>query len=110
VIIDYQEYLQTEGWKARATYCKARAGWRCQICNKSGGERDLHAHHRTYERLGDEWPDDLTCLCESCHERFHGVRAGRSSSDITEALKRRKTNERTETRKRSKTGGSNEKE
>lgn len=30
-------------------------------------------HHRTYERLGRERPADLTVLCESCHQRYHGV-------------------------------------
>lgn len=28
-------------------------------------------HHRTYERRGDENLNDLTTLCQPCHERFH---------------------------------------
>ncbi len=27
----------------------------------------MHAHHRTYERLGSERVDDLTALCALCH-------------------------------------------
>lgn len=30
-------------------------------------------HHRTYERLGDERPADLTVLCQRCHRLFHQV-------------------------------------
>jgi len=50
---------------------KSRAGGRCQVCNSPDG---LEAHHRTYERLGDELPGDLTCLCRKCHQIFteHG--------------------------------------
>lgn len=30
----------------------------------------LDVHHRTYERLGNESPDDLTVLCRDCHKLF----------------------------------------
>lgn len=30
----------------------------------------LHVHHRTYERLGEELPEDLVVLCEVCHEAY----------------------------------------
>jgi hypothetical protein len=32
---------------------------------------DLEAHHRTYERRGEELPEDLTALCPTCHRWFH---------------------------------------
>jgi hypothetical protein len=31
----------------------------------------LQVHHRTYERLGEEVPEDLTVLCLSCHNQWH---------------------------------------
>lgn len=67
----YREYLETGRWKMLAADTKARAGGRCQLCNSP---HNLEAHHRTYERLGDELPGDLTCLCRKCHELFskHG--------------------------------------
>lgn len=67
----YSDYLETDYWKAVAAKVKARAGYRCQLCNS---QHDLCAHHRTYDHRGKEldYLDDLTCLCRRCHEIFHG--------------------------------------
>ena len=67
--IIYDEYIQTDQWQALAAETKRLAGNRCQICN-AGGE--LHAHHRTYQRLGHELQSDLVALCSNCHGLFHG--------------------------------------
>lgn len=65
---DYQAYLQSEAWRIRRKWKLERAGFRCQVCNSDG---ELHVHHRTYERIGDEREDDLTVLCADCHAIFH---------------------------------------
>lgn len=65
--IDYYEYIKSTAWKEKADAAKERAGNRCQVCNKAGR---LDAHHRTYERLGDELPEDITVLCRECHEVY----------------------------------------
>jgi len=69
--MNYNDYLLTDYWKMVSQAVKARAGYRCQICNS---ELDLQAHHRTYEHRGNEINhlDDLTCLCRRCHAVFHG--------------------------------------
>ena len=67
----YKEYLQSPEWRARATAAKTMAGWRCQVCNKPGDYSTLNAHHRTYERVRNELPEDLIVLCGDCHEVFH---------------------------------------
>jgi len=64
----YEDYIQSKQWKAKADETKRLAGYRCQVCNS---DEDLHAHHRTYERLGDELQSDLICLCAECHSLFH---------------------------------------
>jgi len=64
----YEDYLQTPEWAERRAFAIQRAGNRCQICNSAD---DLNAHHRTYERRGNEEPGDLTVLCQSCHAWFH---------------------------------------
>lgn len=64
----YGEYLRSPEWKARRKEALARAEEACQIC---GSPRDLHVHHRTYERVGCERPSDLTVLCGDCHHHFH---------------------------------------
>jgi hypothetical protein len=66
---NYRDYLNSSHWKETAKEARARAGNRCQVCN-SNSER-LNVHHRTYERKGFEKPEDLICLCESCHGLFH---------------------------------------
>lgn len=67
---EYYEYIQSDQWRQRANEAKQRAGHRCQICNRSSSEVTLDAHHRTYERLGNELPGDITVLCRDCHQLF----------------------------------------
>jgi hypothetical protein len=38
------------------------------VCNS---DKQLDAHHRTYERIFNEEPGDLTVLCRKCHDRHH---------------------------------------
>lgn len=65
---EYQEYLRSPKWQATREQALARAGYRCQVCNRSD---QLQVHHRTYANLGNELPNDLTVLCDPCHDRFH---------------------------------------
>jgi 5-methylcytosine-specific restriction endonuclease McrA len=65
---DYEAYLRSPEWRARARQALCRAGYRCQVCGNRG---PLDVHHRTYRRVGREWPEDLTVLCHRCHELFH---------------------------------------
>jgi hypothetical protein len=58
----------TPEWMERRALAIERAGNRCQVCYS--GE-DLNVHHRTYERRGNEDPEDLTVLCQQCHTWFH---------------------------------------
>lgn len=64
---NYQEYLKTEHWIRISNEAKRLADYRCQVCNSDG---ELHAHHRTYERKGDELQSDIFVLCKRCHKIF----------------------------------------
>jgi hypothetical protein len=64
----YRLYLQTPEWQERRKAALKRAGFRCQVCNRS---RMLHVHHRTYERRGCELARDLIVLCDECHALYH---------------------------------------
>lgn len=72
--IPYREYLKTAHWEETRKKALDRARHRCQACNSPD---DLHVHHRTYERRGEERDDDLTVLCRSCHSRVHDIKNGR---------------------------------
>lgn len=69
----YREYLQTPEWKETAKRKRQQAGKRCQVCNASGVQLDVH--HRTYENRGHELDEDLIVLCHECHGIFE--RAGK---------------------------------
>lgn len=64
---EYDRYMQSQEWKRRRAVAIRKAGGRCQVCNRGG---ELHVHHRTYERFGAEMEDDLTVLCEDCHDLY----------------------------------------
>jgi hypothetical protein len=67
--LPYSEYLNTPHWrKVRDSILERDAG-KCKLCNS---DQQLHVHHRTYQRLGEEIPEDLITLCASCHRTFHG--------------------------------------
>ena len=67
-ILDYNEYLLTDHWQENRTREIDNCGGRCRLCNYEG---NLHVHHRTYERIGAELPDDVIALCGECHAIFH---------------------------------------
>lgn len=68
---EYREvYLRSPHWATTRKVALERAERRCQVCN---AKDNLDVHHRTYERLGEERPADLTVLCRRCHDLFHGA-------------------------------------
>lgn len=69
----YKDYIKSNEWKEVSRQAKERAGYRCQLCNRSGDDKSLHTHHRTYDRLFFELESDLIVLCESCHKKFHDI-------------------------------------
>lgn len=81
---DYRAYLATPEWWARRDERVRAAGGRCQVCYS---DRRLNCHHRTYERIGRELPEDLIVLCEACHSLFHrNGRLARVPRRVSEGL------------------------
>lgn len=64
----YNEYMDSEEWKSKKQQRLDFADHRCELCNR---QSELHVHHRTYERFGDEKLGDLIVLCRRCHDVFH---------------------------------------
>lgn len=70
---NYKDFLRTPYWKIIAFQVKERYNFKCAICSSN---HNLNAHHRTYDRIGQEYyywksEKDLICLCEECHALFH---------------------------------------
>lgn len=65
---EYREYLKSTKWAGKRDYAIWHAGDECDECADT--ER-LTVHHITYERIGDERPEDLQCLCWPCHRNKH---------------------------------------
>lgn len=75
----YLAYLNSTDWRRRRNAALQRVGWRCERC---GRKRDLNVHHKTYERLGAENPEDLEVLCVDCHEGEHVKQLEESDSRV----------------------------
>jgi FtsK/SpoIIIE family len=67
----YEEYLTTPEWQATRKRILKRDNYTCQGCSATGVV--LNVHHWTYERLGAEDNDDLTAVCQKCHDEIHGI-------------------------------------
>jgi hypothetical protein len=60
----YRAYLRTLKWGAKRIGILQRAKWICERCGKKD---KLQVHHKTYDHLFDEPPEDLGALCPACH-------------------------------------------
>lgn len=69
-MVDYQEYLESPEWAVKKEEALRRAGHKCEKCS---GDKKLQVHHLSYDRLGDELPEDLQSLCVICHRQAHGI-------------------------------------
>lgn len=64
----YKKYLKSEAWAIIKKQIHERDNYTCQKCLKKPSE---HIHHLTYKNFGNEKPEDLLALCESCHSEIH---------------------------------------
>ena len=72
----YQDYLQTPWWRQVRGYILRRADYRCERCRRPDrfdADTWLEVHHLTYQRLGNEYVQDLIVLCNHCHRAEHGT-------------------------------------
>ena len=66
--VQYKRYIQSKTWATKRKRILAQRGSACYAC---GSQHSPRLHHRTYVRLGVEWPEDLIVLCEPCHNEVH---------------------------------------
>lgn len=64
----YDNYIKSVRWRQkRLEFISQHPTGRC-FC---GEYKNLHVHHATYDRLGNERLDDLRLVCHSCHDMIH---------------------------------------
>lgn len=68
---EYLEYLESPEWWNLRKLALQRADYHCERCQSV--ER-LDVHHRTYQRVGAEYLNDLEVLCRTCHQEEHALR------------------------------------
>lgn len=83
--VEYAKYLQSDAWRRTRKAVLQRDGHRCRACSSA---RDLHVHHRTYERVGHEDLDDLITLCEKHHGLVHRVSQQRNDLPLAHVTDR----------------------
>jgi 5-methylcytosine-specific restriction endonuclease McrA len=65
---EYRDYLNSPEWRLLRRELITAADGRCTRCKSP---TNLHAHHVTYARLGNEAPGDVLILCDKCHNAEH---------------------------------------
>ena len=84
----YLAYLQSWEWRAKCRLIRERDRDRCVHCHRSSyDDVSIQVHHRTYERLYREKPDDLETCCNICHAEIHGVPARGHPNHIAVIMK-----------------------
>jgi hypothetical protein len=73
---EYDEYMRSSEWQAKADLLKETRGHKCFICRRAWQRRGdyLTVHHLCYTRdgasiLGREAPTDLVVLCKLHHKQ-----------------------------------------
>jgi uncharacterized protein YlaI len=79
---EYEAYLTSREWKSRKDRYFSTHAKKCEICNK---KTRIHAHHLSYEKLGNEPDSDLMPLCHDCHNKVHEYHAGLKDKTLREA-------------------------
>lgn len=65
----YQRYLKSKSWeqKKEEHFCNPDNSY-CQACYTF---KRIQIHHKTYQNVGYEKPEDMVSLCGRCHRDCH---------------------------------------
>lgn len=67
---EYQQGGQLGFWNVRE-YVLWRDGHICQHCKGKSKDKILNVHHLESRKTGGDSPENLTTLCEYCHDQYH---------------------------------------
>ena len=79
---EYQQGDQLEFWNVRE-YVLFRDGHTCQYCKGKSKDKILNVHHIESRKTGDNAPNNLITLCETCHTGYH-----KGTVQLPKAIKR----------------------
>lgn len=83
---EYQQGEQLGFWNIRE-YVLFRDGHICQHCKGKSKDNILNVHHIESRHTGGDSPNNLICLCETCHKKYHegkiqlNIKRGKSFRD-----------------------------
>lgn len=76
---EYVRFLKSQSWADVKKYCRMRANYRCERCEKSREKfpsLQFEVAHTTYEYgwlpPRDKWDEVLLFVCEHCHHYMDG--------------------------------------
>jgi len=93
----YISHLKSAKWRAIREGLFELRGRKCEVCGRAA--KRLEVHHLTYERMGDEIPEDLRILCYCCH-----IAADQHRTSATQARRQQQLQAAFRTWYRKKTG------
>lgn len=64
----YEDYITSSKWEKRKVAYYAKHEKLCAACKCT---ENIHLHHHTYDRMGNELDDDLVPLCQEHHDLVH---------------------------------------
>lgn len=82
----YDEYINSSRWDRRKVLYYSRNPRRCRA-RGCGATDDIHLHHHTYKRLGNEHDDDLIPLCQAHHVVVHKLHRATRGLTLTAATR-----------------------
>jgi len=72
----YEGYLRSPTWQKKRRLKLLEKDFRCEKCHRRSYDMPidlvLDVHHKTYQNLFNEPPEDLQVLCRECHAKTHG--------------------------------------
>ena len=86
--IDKKLYMRSEQWKELKLQVLTLQNNQCKLCSST---KDLHLHHLTYERLGEEELSDFVVLCSVCHQLQHDHYGMDRTTDYSVLIKPKQT-------------------
>ena len=69
---DSYQFGEAYGFENTKSYILFRDNYTCQHCKGKSKDSKLHVHHIIFRSQGgSNIPDNLICLCKTCHDKLH---------------------------------------